>query len=482
MVSSALRLLSALLLTAALSTVLTSVQADDRLHAQFSDDLGSVTVELCFDGAAPNRIYRNERAEAYASPLYHQGEVLRTRSREDRVYLPPLPANACIDWRFDLARAVAEGNYRTAFEVGDGILAVTSLWYWKGPWKRPLVVSLDLPEGMHFSTPWPRDGNDPTRYRPTQTPSGWYARSAVGRFRVTTLEVPGGAVELALLGALDEVQANKLTRWVRRSIDAVVPVFGDFPRPFTQVVVVPIGARSEPVPWAHVMRGGGSAVHFYVDEHRPLSEFDADWTATHEFSHLLMPYVSRKDRWLSEGAASYYQNVLRARDGRLSSETAWQKMLEGFQRGRRATRPETLEEAMDAGWGSTMRVYWSGAAMMLQADAALREATDGAQSLDTALHRLRECCWQDGKLWRGEELLRTLDRLTGTDIFMTVYADNMDRLAFPDVDETFDALGLETRRGRIHRLDDAPLAHVRDEIMLGASASNRGRSAWDSAP
>ena len=65
---------------------------------------------------------------------------------------------------------------------------------------------------------------------------------------------------------------------------------------------------------------------------------------------------------------------------------------------------------------------------------------------------------------------------------MTVYADNMDRLAFPDVDETFDALGLETRRGRIHRLDDAPLAHVRDEIMLGASASNRGRSAWDSAP
>ncbi|MEM1412747.1 MAG: hypothetical protein AAGH19_10360, partial [Pseudomonadota bacterium] len=376
-----------LLLLLPLPSLATS--GDDRLQARFSEDLRTVAAELCFSGAAPDRIYRHELAGEYASGLQHAGESLNTRVREDRIYLPSLPDNACVNWTFDLGKAIDEGGYRSAFKVGESVLAVTSLWYWKGPWKRPLLVRIDLPEGARFSTPWPRDGEEPGWYRPIQTPSGWYARSAVGWYRDEAISVPGGTVQLSLLGELSDAQADKLRRWIRRSIDAVIPVFGEFPRTFSQVVVIPIGQRSEPVPWAHVMRGGGPAVHFYVDENRPLSEFDADWTATHEFSHLLMPYVSRKDRWLSEGAASYYQNVLRARDGRLSERSAWQKMYEGFQRGEKASRPETLIDAMDGGWGSVMRVYWSGAAMMLQADMALREQTNGAQSLDTALDLLR---------------------------------------------------------------------------------------------
>ena len=63
-----------------------------------------------------------------------------------------------------------------------------------------------------------------------------------------------------------------------------------------------------------------------MDPDRPLDDLRTDWTATHEFSHLLLPYVSRRDRWLSEGLASYYQNVLRARDGRLSETDAWRKL------------------------------------------------------------------------------------------------------------------------------------------------------------
>ena len=37
--------------------------------------------------------------------------------------------------------------------------------------------------------------------------------------------------------------------------------------------------------------------------------------------------------WLSEGTASYYQNVLRARAGILPAEDAWQRMHSGFRRG-----------------------------------------------------------------------------------------------------------------------------------------------------
>ena len=52
---------------------------------------------------------------------------------------------------------------------------------------------------------------------------------------------------------------------------------------------------------------------------------------------MLMPYISSRDRWLSEGLASYYQNVLRARDGRLTDTQAWQLLYEGFQRGKKNT-------------------------------------------------------------------------------------------------------------------------------------------------
>lgn len=456
--------------------------ADDRLTARFSDDLASVAAELCFDGPAPERLYRHARAGDYASPLSHEGRPLAARADDDRVRLPELPDDACVEWTVDLHRAVEEGGYHTAFRSGDAVLAVTSLWLWKGPWRRPLLVDVGLPEGAAFSAPWPRDADEPGRYRPVPTPSGWYARSAVGFFREARLEVPGGTIALALLGDLDDAQAHKLIRWIRRSLDAVTPVFGEFPRPHVQVVVVPTGPGREPVPWAHVLRGGGPAAQFYVDETRPLAEFDADWTATHEFSHLLLPYVARRDRWLSEGLASYYQNVLRARDGRLSERQAWQKLYEGFQRGVAATRPESLAEAAAGGRGSTMRVYWSGAAMMLQADTALRARTGGEQTLDTALARLRDCCWEDGKLWRARELLATLDRLTGTDVFLTVYRNNVERPAFPDFEPIFAALGLEDREGRVRIVRDAPLAGVRNGIMRGDRAGSQPGSGSARAP
>ena len=139
------------------------------------------------------------------------------------------------------------------------------------------------------------------------------------------------------------------------------------------------------LPWnvdpeiAAQIRGGGVAAEFFVDQTRPLNELRFDWTATHELSHMLLPYVSSRDRWLSEGLASYYQNVLRARDGRLTEQQAWQKLHAGFERGRKATHGGSLAEASRAGWSATMRVYWGGAAMMLKADSQLRALSGGQQ-------------------------------------------------------------------------------------------------------
>jgi hypothetical protein len=107
-----------------------------------------------------------------------------------------------------------------------------------------------------------------------------------------------------------------------------------------------------------VVRGGGLAAEFFVDETAPLQALQADWTASHELSHILLPYVSRSDRWLSEGLASYYQYILLARNGVIDERTAWQGMFDGFGRGRSGTRGGTLAEVTRQGWEHTMRVYW----------------------------------------------------------------------------------------------------------------------------
>lgn len=443
-----------------------SVAALDRYTARFDENLSAIEVEACFAGQAPKQLYRSSEAADYASAPTLDGQPLKSRARGDTLYLPDLPVDSCIEWRVRIGHAASAGDYRTAFRVGDTVVAATGLWFWKGPWQRTVNVTVELPDGFSFSAPWPMTGvGGKALYTPAKTPASWSSRTAVGRFEMRHLEVPGATVHLALTGEPDAGQKDKLTRWIKSSVDAVVPVFGYFPRAQVQVLVVPIGKRNEPVPWAHVMRGGGPAVEFFVDENRPLAEFDGDWTSTHEFSHLLLPYVSSHDRWLSEGLASYYQNVLRARNGRLSEIEAWQKLHEGFERGERGTRNETLKVATRSGHDSIMRIYWSGAAMMLEADTRLRELTEGRQSLDTVLRDLNTCCRRDGKRWSAWDLLSELDRLSATKVFTRVYREHVHSESFPDVSDIYRDLGLESRFGRIRQVNDAPLEDIRDDIM-----------------
>ena len=182
---------------------------------------------------------------------------------------------------------------------------------------------------------------------------------------------------------------------------------------------------------------------------------------------MLLPFVVHQDRWLSEGLASYYQNVLRARAGNISEKQAWQRLHEGFERGAAGTHGGTLAEAAQAGWDSTMRVYWSGAALMLMADTRLRAMSGNRQSLDSALQALQLCCLDNGKSWRALDLLTELDRITGTQIFSTLYSEHVSNEAFPDLRQTWQALGIKTRFNRVRMGSDAPLSGVRDAIMKG---------------
>jgi hypothetical protein len=441
--------------------------AQDQYTVTFDEGLESVGVSACFDGTAPKRLYHSGSASLYTQSFSIGQQALKLQPGASSSRLPPMPENSCLRWRVNLAESARQSNFRLAMRVGNDLVTDADLWMWRGAAERNLHIEVKLPAGMNISAPWKqleqRDGS--VLFEPAATPATWVARVAVGNFDILPVSLNGTAARLAIIGSPSAGHQAKLLRWISQAARAVDSIYGRFPQASPQILIVPIGSRSEAVPWAHVMRGGGVGAEFFVDETRSLDEFTGDWTACHELSHMLLPFVSSQDRWLSEGLASYYQYVLLARSGVLTERQAWQGLHDGFMRGTADSNGGTLKEATLDGWNHTMRVYWSGAAMMLMADTRLRFASGGRQSLDTALAALQDCCLDSARRWRASELFRRLDRITGTRIFTDLLEAHVGDRQFPGLSETWEALGVRTRFNRVHLLDSAPQAPVRISIM-----------------
>ena len=88
--------------------------------------------------------------------------------------------------------------------------------------------------------------------------------------------------------------------------------------------------------------------------------------------------------------------------------------------------------------------------MMLEADTRLRSLSHGRQSLDSALAALYDCCFDGGKRWRALDLFSQLDQLTGYTIFSDIYHKHVMDYSFPDMDLTYEKLGLLLVDNSIH--------------------------------
>ena len=323
-------------------------------------------------------------------------------------------------------------------------------------------VSFVTPPGINVSVPWKHLGDN--RYEFGRYSLSSQAITAFGPFEKTVVSVPGGELRISVLRTGYDARLDKMSAWLKAAAENVAKTHGNFPLKSTQIIIVPVNGRSnEAVPFGRVIRDGGEAVQFFVNTARPLEEFLDDWTATHEFSHLLFPYV--EDRWVSEGFASYYQNVLMARGEAYTPRRAWQKLYEGFQRGKRSA-PGMSPTSATFRNGGLMKVYWSGAALALMADVKLRELSDGKESLDTVARKLRLCCLPSRKSYSDYEFFQQLDRLTEHKVFVDLYNDYAHSAGFPDVTGVFKDLGVNVNRGRV-RLIDAQGAEVRNGIMSG---------------
>jgi hypothetical protein len=248
-------------------------------------------------------------------------------------------------------------------------------------------------------------------------------------------------LDISFSGSVNDGKAAALTAWLHAVATSMENVYGRFPLPEVRVRVVSdrrgTDGGGSPVPFGRVTRNGGEMVELFVNPDRPIEDFYADWTATHEFSHLLLPRISYKQRWISEGFASYYQNVLMARNGSYTTEQALKKLSEGFARGR-ASRPELSpnEAAREGVSKARYKIYWSGAAIALLADVELRQRSGSRESLDVVLGRFQECCLPSRRRWSGTELFTQFDSLIDEPVFMPLYRRYADTRGFPEIERT----------------------------------------------
>ncbi len=282
-------------------------------------------------------------------------------------------------------------------------------------------------------------------------------------------------LEIELSERLPASRRDDVVGWIQDTADALAAVHGRWPRDRWRVRIVPYtGYGSDPVPWAQVNRGDPDVVSFYIDPDASRERLRNNWTAYHEFAHLLIPYRGWGDMWFSEGLASYYQNLLQARHGVFDEREMWQRLHDGFIRGRTNRRPDLslaeLSPAMREN-RSYMRVYWSGAWYFFRADTELRRRSNGRQSLDTALAGLNACC-ADGAM-SAREIAVELDRVTGQLLFVPLFDQVAASRALPPFEEQFAELGIELKGGAVSLRNTHPLAAVRGSIARQQPAGGR---------
>ncbi|HEX4985489.1 MAG TPA: hypothetical protein VFV71_05380, partial [Burkholderiales bacterium] len=260
---------------------------------------------------------------------------------------------------------------------------------------------------------------------------------------------------------------EKFLKWIAAAARGAAQLYGRFPVESLQVVVAPTPRGRGPVPWAYVSRGGGPAVHLFVNATRPLQEFERDWSLTHEMSHLFLPYVVSRDTWFYEGLPTYLQGVLMARGGAITADEAWQRMRAGFERAAAVAPGLSVARANErVGFGGVyLRVYWGGAAMMLAADLQLRTASGGAQSLGSALDRLARCCAAEPRRWTAAEVVAKLDALASTTVFGDAVEALLASQGFPDYAATLDRAGVRFDAAGVRRDPGAPWAGAAARLM-----------------
>ena len=257
---------------------------------------------------------------------------------------------------------------------------------------------------------------------------------ALTGFAVVIMAVMPARAELSFHfdDEFSQAEQHKLIDWVEAVSDGVQSLVGPFPFD-VQIRFVRVD-YGEPVPWANTLRGATQGVRFHVDPTHPLETFLLDWTAAHELSHLVVPYLGREHSWFAEGFASYMQYQVMQSMGVISAEEADDRYRQKIAK---AASEYEYDDRSVVDAAPQLRaerkypvMYWGGAVFFLQLDRAL-----GARGDDGLVELVAEylrCCRTSRDSLEG--LVNDLDALIGEALVAQRLEAFRNTRGFPDYD------------------------------------------------
>lgn len=442
-----------------------------RVH---TNGIEQLDVSLCFDGPPPRElVYGTRNAARFLRDAHMlQGGSQALALQDGVLQLPPLAAGSCLAYTIDVQAALDFDALMLAYPGDGALLLGTELFLWRPVKRSPSLQStlrFELPEGVQVSVPWHEDPARAGTFQLDERAFAFTGHVALGRFDQHTLPVTGGTMRAIILPGFPAEASAVLTAWLQRSAIVASLPGAAFPVADAQVIIAPTSPSPFPIHFGHTGRSGGASIVLFVPTDIGADALQADWIAVHEFSHLWHPFIRRDDAWLSEGLATYLQEVLRARAGLVTPAAVWQRLYEGAQLGRETTHDLSEETRRMAFESNYRRVYWAGAAIALMIDVELRKASAGRLSLDGLLARLRRepALYLAGM--SAQELLGHLDRLAGVRACEPIAARYTSG-SLPDLSALYRELGVIPGADASEvRFDaHAPSAALRDAIMTGA--------------
>jgi hypothetical protein len=242
------------------------------------------------------------------------------------------------------------------------------------------------------------------------------------------------AVEVVIhdLSSLSKNGQKTVSTWIKQSIDKTQNTLGPLKQNTLPIYLKPQYIAFEPVPWATVKRDDPDGLELHIDRYANLKAFTDDWTLYHELSHLYLPLLPYSGFWLSEGFASYMQNIIMRDSGIITQAQFVQRLSAGFERARlqAQTKQQALNELSADMWQqrAQQRVYWTGAAFFAETDLALQKQ---GKSVASVLSIYQACCRPARS--SAKAFITDLDKLSRSNVFSTFYVQYNTRTDFPTI-------------------------------------------------
>jgi hypothetical protein len=271
-------------------------------------------------------------------------------------------------------------------------------------------------------------------------------------------DLDGSRISIEIRDRVLLEKKDMLLDWVLYSAKTVAHYYARFPVQSVHIKLQVTDGYA--VHFGQAFGGNSPSLRVVVGEDINPAMLRKDWILVHEMVHLAMADVPESQRWLLEGLATYVESIARAQRGHLSEEFVWNGFINRMPQGLPKYGDRGLDQTPT--WG---RTYWGGAIFCILADIEIRKLSDNKLSLRDALRGVLDAGLSMHSSATAMQVFEAGDEAIGMAVLVPLY-QKMKADPYPiDLDALWESLGVALQNEQVIYDDDAPMAHVRKNLL-----------------